>query len=316
MKNKFQPRFLALAIGLSTLNSQLSTAHAQGALTPPGAPAPTMKSLDQIYARVDARNPITNASSAVTISVSGSYYLTTNLTVSAGDAITIATSDVMLDLNGWTIKSTAASAAGSAISINSGLRNLTIEHGFIESGVTNNGSGVFSGSGFNYGISYSPTAPANIHVSGVSVAGCMYSGIYLSIGNSTLVEACTVRTMGSYGIFASTVKSCVVLDCGNNAIFCDQVSDSRGNSTGNGYGIYTATAQNCFGTSSSSYGIYASLSANNCAGYSVTGIGLFAPNASYCTGNRSGGTAIQATMATGCLALNGTNIVTYKYNMP
>ena len=47
---------------------------AQGSLTPPGAPAATMKSLDQ----VEARTAITNTSSLVIISQPGSYYLTQN----------------------------------------------------------------------------------------------------------------------------------------------------------------------------------------------------------------------------------------------
>jgi hypothetical protein len=33
-------------------------------------------------------------------------------------------------------------------------------------------------------------------------------------------------------------------------------------------------------------------------------------------GYRPGGTAIQATVANGCYANIGTNIITYKYNMP
>src|SRR5690242_10873083 len=37
---------------LSTLNPQLSTCLAQGDLTPPGPPGQTMKSLDQIEARI------------------------------------------------------------------------------------------------------------------------------------------------------------------------------------------------------------------------------------------------------------------------
>jgi hypothetical protein len=41
---------------LSTLILQPPTLHAQGSLTPPGAPAPTMKSLDQ----VEPRTPISS----------------------------------------------------------------------------------------------------------------------------------------------------------------------------------------------------------------------------------------------------------------
>src|SRR6188768_715136 len=92
---------LGALILFSTINSQLLT-FAQGSLTPPaGAPAPVMKSLDQI----EARTPISSA--PFTITAPGSYYLIGNLSVSSGNAIVIATNDVTLDLNGFTISSTA-----------------------------------------------------------------------------------------------------------------------------------------------------------------------------------------------------------------
>ena len=62
MKTGVQNLFVALALlALSTLNSQFSNCFAQGSLTPPGTPAPTMKSLDQI----EARTPITNTASQI-----------------------------------------------------------------------------------------------------------------------------------------------------------------------------------------------------------------------------------------------------------
>ncbi len=51
---------------------------AQGGLTPPGAPAPTMMTLAQI----EPRTPISSLPFAITNA--GSYYLTTNLTGSVG----------------------------------------------------------------------------------------------------------------------------------------------------------------------------------------------------------------------------------------
>src|SRR5262249_9398816 len=94
---------------LSTLNSQLSTCFAQGSLSPPAPPTPMMKTLAQI----EPRTPISSA--PFTITDSGSYYLTTNITVNSGNAISIATNNVTLDLNGFTISSTAASPDGSAV---------------------------------------------------------------------------------------------------------------------------------------------------------------------------------------------------------
>jgi hypothetical protein len=291
---------LAALLLLSTILYQPSTLHAQGSLTPPGAPAPTMKSLDQI----EARTAITNTASLVTISQPGSYYLTRNLTVSTGDGIDITTNNVTLDLNGFTISSTAASATGTGISLNGALSDITIVNGHIHSGVTNNGSGVYSGSGFGYGIYNSGGAPVNVLVSRISVSGCLYDGIYLNTGNSTVVESCTVRTMGTYGIFAITVKSSSAMDCGSTAIQGVQASDCYGQSSG-GYGISATTELNCYGSSSgNSPGLSASAALNCCGSCSGNSPGLSASTAQNCYGLSSGGTGLSANYALNCYGSN------------
>src|SRR5208282_3722482 len=102
---------VAATLLLSTLIHQPSTVFAQGSLTPPGPPGTTMLTLSQI----EPRAPISSA--PFTISQPGSYYLTTNLTVTGGNAITIAANNVTLDLNGFTISSTAPSATGYGIQL-------------------------------------------------------------------------------------------------------------------------------------------------------------------------------------------------------
>jgi hypothetical protein len=359
-----------------------------------------MKTLQQVEPRV----PISSA--PFTITQPGSYYLTTNLTVSSGNAITIATNGVTLDLNGFAIASTANPASGIAVLIGSDPRDITILNGFIRGGVTNSG-GVFSGPGFWHGIYYSGV-PQNVRVSGVSVSGCQYNGIYVGNSAITTVENCVVRTVGGVGITASIIRGCVALGCGSHAIYGNQVSDSYGQSVGSTYGLsantalncygqsysgtglsahtaqncygysssyyglsantaqncygqsysgiglgadqaqncrgdssgstglyapYTAigcygasssgdglvadTALNCYGSSSSGTGLYADRTAIGCYGYSSSGLrGLYAQNAAFCVGRRPSGTAIEATIANGCWAIEGTNLITYKYNMP
>jgi hypothetical protein len=292
-------------------------------------------------AQVEPRTPISSA--PFTITNSGSYYLTANLTVSSGDAITIATNGVTLDLNGFTIASTASSATGYGIMLNGGLSDLTIFNGHIRGGVTNNGSGVYGGSGFQHGIYSAGIAPVNTRVTGVSVAGCLTHGINLGTNDSTVVESCTARTMGGSGIVASTIKSSVAVDCRGNAVYGDQVSDSRGESTGdtggNNFGLHATTALNCYGSTGGGHGTgLSATTALNCYGYAsvATGTGLNATTALNCygassnnghglevsdvaigcCGYSSSGTGLWAYIANSCRVASGFTNITYKYNMP
>src|SRR5689334_14686480 len=96
---KIPLKLAAFGLLLSTLNACLSTCHAQGSLTPPGAPAPTMKTLSQ----VEPRTPI--SSLPYTITNPGSFYVTTNLNYSgAGNGITVSSGNVTIDLNGFTLQ--------------------------------------------------------------------------------------------------------------------------------------------------------------------------------------------------------------------
>ncbi len=278
----------------------------QGPLTPPGPPAPAMKTLDQIR----PGTPLDGSGGAVTISQSGPYFLTSDISVSAGDAITIAASNVWLDLNGYTVTSTAASATGTGILISGGPRNITITNGFIASGVAQAG-GVFSGTGFNNGISYAGNLPFNVRVTGVSVAGCKQYGINLGAGqqNTTVVEACTVYIAGTAGIVANDVSHSSAYDCGQNGILADTVSDCYGQITGAGSGVNAVTATNCRGRSDSpgaGNGLSAS-TALNCYGTSVDGQGINASAATNCWGFSSTSQGILAETATNCYGESNSN---------
>ena len=279
---------LVLAL-FSILNSKLSTALAQGNLNPPpGAPAPTMKTLVQI----EPRTPISSA--PFTITKAGSYYLTTNVSVSTGNAITIMTNGVTLDLNGFTLSSTEASPTGTGILINFAPRDVTVFNGHIRGGVTNN-SGVYMGPGFADGILGSPE---NTLISRISVSGCLDDGISLS-GEGTTVESCTVRTVGHFGIWASTVEDSTAADCGNNAIIGNQVSNCRGESL-NGIGISSDVgALNCYGQSGSSAGLSGN-TVQNCWGVSTNSVGLGATTAQNSYGFSYGGTGLNVYVAQNC----------------
>ena len=303
--------------------------RAQGSLTPPGAPAPTMKSLDQ----VEARTAITNTSSIVTISQPGSYYLTHSLAITNGDGIDITTNNVTLDLNGFTISSTALPASGNGIYLTAplGSSDVTILNGHIQGGVTNN-AGIFSGLGFACAIiwNFSYVYPMNVSVSHISVSGCgagtFGGGIQLpganqgSAGYATVVDSCSVRTVGGVGISAETVTRCDTHECLAQGIFSGTVSDSHGETVSTNSiesGIQATTANNCYGYSSSGASGISAYTANNCYGYSASGTGiLVSGTATSCYGESTTGTGLFPFIANVChgSSVSGTSLI-YTHNV-
>src|SRR5438552_17484090 len=96
---KISPIFsVAMACGFLIIPR---SAFGQGSLTPPGPPGPTMKTLAQI----EPRTPI--GSLPFTITISGSYYITSNLTAAAAqNGIIVQADNVTLDLNGFMLAGT------------------------------------------------------------------------------------------------------------------------------------------------------------------------------------------------------------------
>ena len=281
-----------------------------------------MKTLDQIEGRI----PISSV--PFTISASGSYYLTKNLPVDTGDAITINADNVTLDLNGYTLSSTATPAIGAGILLSNGVKNIAIENGHIR-GTTTYSAGSFTEGGFISGIVSSGVDPIEARVRNISVSGVALSGISLP-GGSGLVKDCVVDTVQDRGIQAGVVEGCIARRCGGTAINSLVAKDCSGESVRNGHGVFASTAAtNCEGRSTSGTGLHAGL-ASNCSGISDTGTGLtgtnatncngtsLAPNsasdrginitatASFCRGSRpAGGLAIFANIAIGCSAVGG-----------
>ena len=82
------------------LVTMMATRAYGGPLDPPGAPGPTMKTLQQVEPRTPISQP---ASFPIQINASGSYYLTENITGVPGQMASINASNVTIDLNGFTL---------------------------------------------------------------------------------------------------------------------------------------------------------------------------------------------------------------------
>ena len=303
MKLKKQLLITVQCLGLMLLlafSLQPSALLAQGALTPPGAPAPTMKSLAQIEPRTSI------SSLPFTISTPGSYYLTTNLTASAGlGGITIAANNVTLDLNGFVLQG-LPNAVGPGILIQ-GSANITIRNGRItgwqEAGLkaTANTLGLvveriqssynlydgltISSTGFvvrdctcqgNHGdgiyASGNLGSSAGGTITGCSLVANQYSGLECYYGT---VKDCQCLSNVVVGIFTanSQVTGCRIDDCGNT----NSPGTSCGISVGQYCDISKCLVQNCVG-----WGIY--LNNNNgggdcqisdCFVGSTTGSGIY-----------------------------------------
>jgi hypothetical protein len=223
--------------------------HAQGSLTPPGAPAPTMRTLDQLATNiisvsnlvmqvsnqvdqiqkslfdVEPRIPISTFQTVIT--TSGSFYLTTNLvsgTNNLNDAIQVHANDVTIDLNGFSIISTnPASGAGSPVGIRIGndtgtfgVTNVTVCNGQVR--------------GFDRAVRadglFHAILVENIHAHHCSRAGIEGTPITDTSGTETItVRNCVVETVDATGEGANVaadgiamlnctavVENCVVRD--------------------------------------------------------------------------------------------------------
>lgn len=229
---------LSLAILVAPVFSR-----AQGPLTPPGAPAPSMKTLEQI----EARTPI--SSIPITISTPGSYYLTANLTGASNSAgITISASDVTLDLNGFALTGVPGSLEG--INVPAAQNNIAIRNGTIRDwglfGVDANKAenSIFEGlrlftngwDATSYGLRVGPGSVVKICVAEANRGG----GIWAITG--CMVNECIARFNNGVGIYAavgSTVSKCTSLDNSGGGIsvtFGGTVSHCASRNNGD-YGI-------------------------------------------------------------------------------
>ena len=288
-------------------------ALAQGALAPTGAPAATMKTLDQLEARTPL-GAVGGSTAAIAITQPGSYVLLGNVLVESGSGIIIGADNVTLDLNGFTVESSSSTVGGIGIQLGRSMRilnntiffpvaNPVIRNGRVVSHTTYDAGATgdqFIGAGFQHGIMFqsasAPCTGAQVH--DVSVTGIDQNGIYLGLEAASTIVNCTARICGNYGISAAVVTRSVADLTGNGGIMGTTITDSFGSSS-SGDGINGHSISNCEGHSSSSAGIYA-MTATGCIGSSETGNGLYVTTAVACIGTSTSATGLYALLASEC----------------
>jgi hypothetical protein len=278
---------------------------AQGNLTPPGPPAATMKTLQQIEPRTDLQATpappgvdTTNANYQFIINQPGSYYLSANLGVTKANGIQINAAGVALDLNGFEISRTSGTG-GNGIEIPSASHRARIRNGSIRGfafGISSNSGSrgcifrdlVVTGS-TNTAISASNGALESCAVHDNSGS----AGI--SAGNSSLTNCTATNNSVTYGISANNCSLTNCVACSNSGatnltagFFASNstlthcvaagnrtTAGTSNSATGMGFYVQQSTVQDCIATD------------NRGDGIRVLGDSLVHNNA--CSSNGSGG---------------------------
>lgn len=243
-------RFLALPVFALCLSFSAPPVHGQGALTPPGPPAPSQRTLAQVEPRTPIESLAGDSTAQYVISAPGSYYLANgNVSGASGRAaIAVTASDVSIDLNGFALLGAAGSTRG--IEIRTAVANLFIGHGSIR----------------NFplaGIAYTGAPPVSVALERLSIGNITGGpGILLGDGVSSTAalraERCVIQGVVGAGLQLSAnglVQSCSVNGVTGDAnggfgIQAGTVSDSEAynitcSSGSNAYGINALSIRGC-----------------------------------------------------------------------
>jgi len=162
-----------------------------GNLDPPGAPAPTMKTLQDAEPRTPIRNDF-NTLTPIVISQEGSYYLAEDILAFPGaHGIEITASHVDLDLNGFSI--IGNTEVGSLDGIHAdGEQEIVVRDGSVH---------LFFEGGIDFGTS-SYCRIENVRVNSNDLSGGLHVGIDVGIGGQVIDS--TAADNGWFGIRVQT----------------------------------------------------------------------------------------------------------------
>jgi parallel beta-helix repeat protein len=215
MKTMCRHFFTMLAlIGFAIFSAQFPNAFAQGSLTPPGAPAPTMKTLDQI----EPRTPI--SALPYNITAAGSYYLTTNLTgISGANGITIMANYVTIDLHGFTLSGVTNALDGIYVPGTTPYLNLMVQNGTV-SGWGGNGVNADNTSGARFSqLNVSDNVMDGLHPGADAIVSHCSANDNQETGfgggdSQCTFESCMAAGNGAWGF--STFSGCLMVNCDAN----------------------------------------------------------------------------------------------------
>ncbi|MFH0792671.1 MAG: right-handed parallel beta-helix repeat-containing protein [bacterium] len=269
-------RYFEIGCAAILIFLMVSAGFAQGSLTPPGPPEPTMKSLSEIDANVtNAKASADKATSAALaaqdrrieinsintpgilsneqfrIEEPGSYYLGGNITGESGkSAITIFHTNVSLDLNGYALLGVPGSLDGvEAVIGGVGARNIVVRNGTVKDwGRYGINAGTLDG-GLIEDLVVTNCGDTGIKLNdGFTVSNCVSyenggDGIE-AVSHSTIV-GCTAASNSGVGIrtlVGSTISNCTASLNQSGGIFSHQAS-TISNSTARGNAGHGITAR-------------------------------------------------------------------------
>ena len=204
------------------------TALSQGSLTPSDAPAPSMKTLNQIEPRT--------AISSVPFSINqpGAYYLTTNLYgVSSDYGIQVFANNVTVDLNGFTLRGVTNALDGLVIFQSSS--NVTVCNGMISGW----GSGFFGIRGLGRHMS----------LKDLTISG---NGFGASCEGGSIIQNCLITSNQRDGINLNGAGSQVL----NNTIANNNILGGVGNAGLTVFGVNNRIEGNHVTVNNGGFGIY------------------------------------------------------------
>jgi parallel beta-helix repeat protein len=269
---------------ISTFSIMFMAIHvqAQGGLAPTAAPAPTMKTLQQVEPRIDLATVSGDASYHHVITNSGSYYLSNNLGVTLANGISISVAGVTLDLNGFEI-SRASGSGVRGISIASGGDRVTVRNGTIV--------------GFQYGIQDDTYSKSCLYEK-LAVSGCTSYGMFT--GTASRIIDCRAHGNPGTGIISgsgASLDGCTASNNGGDGIYVGSGSSLNGCTADKNQGSYGIRAgngsslANCSAYDNEATGIRAGNGSSlaNCSASSNKSTGIYTPGGSSLDGCTASG---------------------------